>query len=150
MRRFTWINMTISQVLKTNLTTLKEAPKNPNTASPRYNPNARCAYHSESPGHDTNDCWALKNKVQDLINAKEIEFDLPELPNVITTPMPRHGQGINAINDDRFVSFVNDLITPLLTIKQNLLQAGLFPGCHENCHLCKSLSNGCLLLKIGV
>ena len=55
MRQFTWINMTMSQVLphllKTNLATLKEAPKNPNTASPRYNPNTRCDYHSKSPGH---------------------------------------------------------------------------------------------------
>ena len=113
--------MTMSQVLphllKTNLETLKETPKNLNTASPRYNPNARCAYHSESPGHDTNDCWALKNKVQDLINAKEIEFDPPEMPNVITAPMPTHGQGINAIDDDHFVSSVDDLVTPLLTIK---------------------------------
>ena len=60
MRRFTRINMTLSQVLphllKSNLVTLKEAPKNPNTASPHYNPNARCAYHYESPGHDKNDC----------------------------------------------------------------------------------------------
>ena len=79
MRRFTRINMTMSQVLphllKTNLVTLKEAPKNPNTASPCYNLNARCAYHSESAGHDTNDYWALKNKVQDLIDAKELEFE---------------------------------------------------------------------------
>ena len=80
-RQFTRINMTLSQVfqhlLKSNLVTLKEAPKNPNTASPCYNPNARCSYHSDSLGHDTNDCWALKNKVQDLIEAKEIEFDPP-------------------------------------------------------------------------
>ena len=59
-RQFTQINMTLSQVLphllKSNLVTLREALKNPNTASPRYNPNARCAYHSESPDHDTNDC----------------------------------------------------------------------------------------------
>ena len=101
MRRFTRINMTLSQflphLLKSNLVTLKEAPKNPNTASPCYNPNARCAYHSESPGHDTNNCWALKNKVKDLIEAKEIEFDAPEKPNVITAPMPKHDSGINAI-----------------------------------------------------
>ena len=75
-RQFTHINMTLSQVLphllKSNLVTLKEAPKNPNTAAPLYNPNSRCAYHSESLGHDTNNCWALKNKVQDLIEAKEI------------------------------------------------------------------------------
>ena len=80
--------MTMSQVLphlmKINLETLKEASKNPNSASPCYNPNARCSYHSESPGHDTNDYWVLKNKVQDLIDAKEIEFEASEKPNVIT------------------------------------------------------------------
>ena len=57
-RQFTRINMTLAQVLphllKSNLATLKEAPKNPNMASPHYHPNARCAYHSESLGHDTN------------------------------------------------------------------------------------------------
>ena len=87
--------MSLSQVfphlLKSNLVTLREAPKNPNNTSPRYNPNARCAYHSDSPGHDTNDCWALKNKVKDLIEAKGLEFYPPETPNVLTTPMPKHG-----------------------------------------------------------
>ena len=87
--------MTLSQalpyLLKSNLVTLKEAPKNPNTTSPYYKPNARCAYHSESPGHDTNDCWVLKNKLQDLIDAKEIEFDPLETPNMITAPLPKHG-----------------------------------------------------------
>ena len=80
-RQFTQINMTLSQILpqllKTNLVTLREAPKNPNTTSPHYNPKARCAYHYECPGHDTKNCWALKNKVQDLIEEKEIEFDPP-------------------------------------------------------------------------
>ena len=86
--------------------TLKEAPKNPNTTSPHYHPNARCAYHSESPDHDTNNCWALKNKIQDLIEAKEIEFDVPEKPNVISSPMPRHGHNTNAIEEDLFVTSV--------------------------------------------
>ena len=67
--------MTLSQVLshllRSNLVTLKEAPKNPNITSPHYHPNARCEYHSESPGHDTNNCWALKNKVQDLLEAQD-------------------------------------------------------------------------------
>ena len=57
-RQFTRINMMLSQVLphllRSNLVSLRESPKNPNIASPRYKPNARCAYHSESPGHDTN------------------------------------------------------------------------------------------------
>ena len=81
--------MTPAQVLpyllNLNLAMLKEAPKNPNTTSPHYHPNARCAYHSESPGHDTNNCWALKNKIQDVIDVKEVEFEAPKKPNIIST-----------------------------------------------------------------
>ena len=46
-RHFTRINMTPAQVLphllKLNLTNLKEAPNNPNTSSPYYHSNAKCA-----------------------------------------------------------------------------------------------------------
>ena len=121
--------MTLSQVfphlLRSNLVTLKEAPKNPNTTSPHYHPNARCAYHSESPGHDTNNCWALKNKVQDLLEAKEIEFDAPEIPNVITAPMPKHYHNANAIEEDMFVTLVDELVTPLL--QKELAECRCFP-----------------------
>ena len=146
--------MTISQVLphllKSNLVTLREAPKNPNTASPRYNLNAHCAYHSESLGHDRNDCWVLKNKLQDLPEEKEIEFDAPEIPNVITAPIPKHGRGVNTVEDDVFVAVVDELVTPLLTAKRSLLKAGLLSGCGQGCHLYLSLPNGCHLLKAGV
>ena len=36
--------------------------------------------------------------MQDLIDAKEVKFDPPETPNVITAPMPKHGPGVNAID----------------------------------------------------
>ena len=85
--------------------------------------------------------------MQYLIEAKEIEFDLPETPNVITSSMPKHGQGVNDVDDDRFVSSVDELTTPLLTVKENLLRAGLFLGCSEGFHLCMSLADGCLLLQ---
>ena len=43
-RQFTQLNMTLSQILpqllKTNLVIPREAPKNPNTTSPKYNPNS--------------------------------------------------------------------------------------------------------------
>ena len=146
--------MTLSQVLphllRSNLETLKEAPKTPNTPSPHYHPNSRCAYHSESPGHDTNNCWALKNKIQDLIEAKEIEFDAPEKPNVISAPMPRHGHNTNAIEEDLFVTSVDELMTPLPTIKINLLKVGVFPGCNEVFHFCLSSPTDCPLLKAGI
>ena len=59
-RQFSKINMLMLQdlqhMLKMNLVTLKDPPRNPNTSVPSYNPNARCVYHSNSPGHDTNSC----------------------------------------------------------------------------------------------
>ena len=93
-RQYTKIGMSLPQalqhLLKAELISLRDPPQNPNTSSSQYNPNAKCAYHSNSPGHDTNDCWTLKNKIQDLIDNKTIEFDPLETPNVITSPMPNH------------------------------------------------------------
>ena len=61
-------------MLKAELITLKAPPRNPNTASPSYHPNERCAYHSDGLEHDTNNCWALKNRIQDLIDEGVLEF----------------------------------------------------------------------------
>ena len=66
--------------------------------------------------------------MQDLLEAKEIEFDAPEIPNVITAPMPKHGRDVNVVEDDVFVTVVDELVTPLLTVKRNLLKASLFLG----------------------
>ena len=71
-----------------------------------------------------------------MIDAKEIEFDPPETPNVITAPIPKHDKGISVIDDILYVSTASDLNTPLLIINKNLLQAGLFPGCIERCYCC--------------
>ena len=77
-RQFTPLNMSLFQalqrLLRLNLITLRDPHKNPNTSSSRYNPSVRCAYHSDSPGHDTNDCWTLQNKIQDLIDEGAVEF----------------------------------------------------------------------------
>ena len=80
----------LQQLLKAEMITLKDPLRNPNTSTPSYHPNERCAYHFDSPGPDTDGCWALKNKIQDMIDAKEIDFGPPETPNVITAPMPNH------------------------------------------------------------
>ena len=61
-------------MLKMNLVTLRDRPQNPNIASPHYNHGERCAYYSNSPGHNTDNCWTLKNKIQDLIDERALEF----------------------------------------------------------------------------
>ena len=130
--------------------TLCDPPTNPDTSSPKYNPNAKCAYHSSSPGHETDQCWELKNKIQDLIDNKTIEFDPPPTPNVITAPMPNHGKGVNVVEDTIFVSSVEDLTTLLTIIKKNLLKAGIFPGYLKDCVCCAKQLNGCKGLKEGI
>ena len=57
---------------------------------------------------------------------KTIEFDPPTTPNVITAPMPNHGKSVNAVNDTTFISFIEDLTTPLTIVKVNLLKVGVF------------------------
>ena len=112
--------------------------------------NAKCAFHSDSLGHDTNSCWPLKNKIQDLIESKEVEFDAPKKLNVISAPMPKHGHHAHAVEEDLFVATVNDLMTPLPIIKLKLLKAGIFPGCEEDCCLCSSLPADYPLLKLDI
>ena len=69
-----------------------------------------------------------------MIDNKEIELDPLETRNVITTLLPTHDKGMSAIEDVLYVTSVNDVITPLSTVKNNLLQAGLFPGCVKECY----------------
>ena len=75
---------------------------------------------------------------------------MPEKPNVISSPMPKHGHNSHAIEEDLYVATVDDLMTPLPIIKLNLLKAGIFPGCEKDCYLYSSLQSDCLLLKLGI
>ena len=103
-RQFTRIGMSLSQylqhMLKANLVKLHDPPANPDTSSPKYNPNSKCSYHSSIPGHETDQCWALKNKIQDLIDNKTIEFDPP--------PMPKHDKSVNAVEDTIFLPLLKN------------------------------------------
>ena len=53
--------------------------------------------------------------MQDLIDAKEIQFEALERPNVVTAPMPQHG--VNAVEENLYVASVDDVATPLLMVK---------------------------------
>ena len=80
----------LQHLLRLNLITLRAPPWNPNISAPNYHPNKKCAYHSDSPGHDTADCWALKNKVQDLINEGVVDFTQVGQAEVFCHPYKMH------------------------------------------------------------
>ena len=68
------MSQVLQHMLKLNLAILKDPLWNPNTFAPTYNPDAICAYHSNSLGHDTDSCWTLKYKIQNLIDEGALEF----------------------------------------------------------------------------
>ncbi|XP_058732596.1 uncharacterized protein LOC131604125 [Vicia villosa] len=151
-RHFDPIPMTYAQLLQHLLNiekiTLRDAPNAPDRQSPSYNANARCAFHSGGVGHDTEKCIALKNKVQDLLDQKVIQFT--PVPNIVNNPMPAHGgSGVNAIESEEInvVSDVGCLTFPLVSVKQHLVNSGIFPGCGVDCESCKSQPEGCADLK---
>ena len=64
--------------------------------------------------------------------------------------MPKHGRRVNVVDTDLFVTLVDEVSTPLMIVKKNLLLAGLFPVYGEGCHMCSFLPYGFHLLKSGV
>src|SRR3954464_10398572 len=46
----------------------------PEKLPPNFDANARCEFHSRAPGHDVENCRAMKHQVQDLIDSKVILF----------------------------------------------------------------------------
>ena len=64
----------------------------PNPLPKWFDNSKRCAFH-QTPGHATDQCYALKNSIQDLIDQEIISP--PARPNITTNPLPNHvvGQG---------------------------------------------------------
>ena len=124
----------------------------PTVLPPGYDANVRCDFHSGAPGHHTEKCRALQHKVQDLIDAKAINF--APVPNVVNNPMPQHGghrvNNIEGKEAEDLVVNVDDVQTSLLVVKGRLLNGGVYSGCDEDCLGCAESENGCDQLRAGI
>ena len=93
-----------------------------------YDPNVKCDYHAGAVGHSTENCLALKHKVQNLINAKWLNFKEGG-PNVGSNPLPRHGNtSVNAIGDGKeqdLIRSVGKVKTPMRIIFAELCKIGI-------------------------
>ncbi|XP_071926647.1 uncharacterized protein [Coffea arabica] len=70
-----------------------------------YDPQSFCAYHSGAPGHSTVNCWVLKHKIQDMIEAGDIILKRrnEQGPSVSENPFPAHKDTIgDIITDEEF------------------------------------------------
>ncbi|PKI63433.1 hypothetical protein CRG98_016100 [Punica granatum] len=57
------------------------------------NQNLHCEFHRDAPGHTLDNCWTLRNKIQEMINTRQISFNEVKPPNVRANPFPDHGLG---------------------------------------------------------
>ncbi|XP_070005096.1 uncharacterized protein [Nicotiana sylvestris] len=66
--------------------------KIPNSPLKNLDYSLRCAYCSDTPGHDTEKCWHLKRAVQELIDTNKIVVQNPKAPNINQNPLPAHAE----------------------------------------------------------
>ena len=104
-----------------------------------YDPNAKCDYHAGAVGHSTENCRALKFRVQDLIDAKWLSFT-DDSPNVGSNPLPGHGgPSINAIEgtiEHTLKKSVEDIKTSFRFIFKEMCKFGLIEGSLDDNHAC--------------
>jgi len=62
-------------LLKKNLVQILAPPRVPNPLPPWYRPDQNCTFHQGAPGHDTKQCYPLKEEVQKLIRKNLIPFE---------------------------------------------------------------------------
>uniref|UniRef100_M1DDA9 Polyprotein n=1 Tax=Solanum tuberosum TaxID=4113 RepID=M1DDA9_SOLTU len=68
-----------------------------------FDGNKRCAYHSGVQGHDTEDCYGLKNQIESFIRRGVIKCT-PAPPNMNNNPLPNHeNRKVNMVTlDDEY------------------------------------------------
>ena len=100
-----------------------------------YNENVHCDYHSGNRGHSTENCTALKRRVQDLIKKGELTFEDEDIPDVNRNPLPNHGgPRINAIESSEEMQVkrsVEDVRMPMKLVHEVLVKVGRLEGCQR-------------------
>ncbi|KAI5438127.1 hypothetical protein KIW84_024028 [Lathyrus oleraceus] len=78
-------------LIERKLITPRDPPAIPTNPQWLYKPDLHYVYHSGAPGHDVENCYPLKTKVQDLVRCGILCFE-DVGPNVKKNPLPEHGK----------------------------------------------------------
>ncbi|XP_050877108.1 uncharacterized protein LOC127080861 [Lathyrus oleraceus] len=125
----------------------------PTTSPPfnhSHNPNATHAFHAGYIGHSTEDCWALKKRIQELIDQEILSFS-EENTNVKANPLPNHGgAAVNAVIEEENVESIlraEEVKTTMSVVLQRLEQFGFLEGVHDDCAVCEFDPDNCDKLR---
>ncbi|PKI41850.1 hypothetical protein CRG98_037755 [Punica granatum] len=81
--------MAYQQLITSRKITLVAPASNFNPVT--QNQNLHYEYHQGAPDHTTDNCWKLREKIQDMIEKNEISFNAVKPPTVQANPLPDHG-----------------------------------------------------------
>ncbi|PKI68228.1 hypothetical protein CRG98_011364 [Punica granatum] len=68
---------------------IKTKVPGPNFDPTVQNQNLHCEFHQGAPGHTLDTCWRLRDRIQEMIDARQISFNEVKPPNV-ANPLPDH------------------------------------------------------------
>ncbi|CAJ2674231.1 unnamed protein product [Trifolium pratense] len=152
--QFDPIPMTYAELLpaliEKNLVQTRTPPPVPEKLPWWYRADRSCAFHQGAPGHDIEQCFALKHEVQKLIRANTLSFKDTN-PNVQANPLPNHGSAsVNMVQacPGKFRVFDIRLIQePLVQMHINLCKLFFFQHNHAACLVCPNNPRGCLKVR---
>ncbi|KAI5394883.1 hypothetical protein KIW84_061490 [Lathyrus oleraceus] len=111
-----------------------------------YKPKLHCVYHSGALGHDVENCYPLKTKVQDLVRSGILCFE-DVGPNVKKNPLPKHGKSsINMVQGcpgKYKVKYVSHIRQSLVEMHKVLCDYSHYENDHDRCRVCTVNQRGC-------
>ncbi|KAI5388566.1 hypothetical protein KIW84_074306 [Lathyrus oleraceus] len=115
-------------------------------------PELHCVYHSGAPGHDVENCYPLKTKVQDLVRCGILCFE-DVGPNVKKNPLPEHGKSVNMVQGcpgKYKVKYVSHIQQSLVQMHHLLCDYSHYEHDHDRCRVCFVNRLGCCQVRKDV
>ncbi|KAI5389174.1 hypothetical protein KIW84_074722 [Lathyrus oleraceus] len=132
-------------LIERKLITPRDPPPIPANPQWWYKPDQHCVYHYGAPGHDVENCFPLKTKVQDLMRYGILSFK-DAGPNVKKNPLPEHGNSVNMVQGcpgKYKVKYVSHIRQSLVELHRLLCDYSHLEHDHEKCRTCSVNRLGC-------
>ncbi|XP_050890649.1 uncharacterized protein LOC127096071 [Lathyrus oleraceus] len=115
-----------------------------------YKADQHCAFHQGSLGHDTENCFSLKDEVRRLMQSGILSFE-DSNPNVQANPLPKHGNGTVNIFEGcpgKYRVFnVNLIRRSLVEVHVTLCELSYYEHDHSSCQVFSRDPRGCAVVK---
>ncbi|KAI5396100.1 hypothetical protein KIW84_062339 [Lathyrus oleraceus] len=125
-------------LLERKLITPRDPPVVPANPQWWYKPDQHCVYHSGAPGHNIENFYPLKTKVQDLMRCGILSFE-DSGPNVTKNPLPEHGRSVNMVQGclgKYKVKYVSHIRQSLVELHRLLCDYSHMEHDHDKCRIC--------------